>query len=134
MLDKILEYRNKNNEFASYLGIRTTEIREGFARGEMVIRKEYENAISSVHGGCIFALADSIGGSAGASYGNRMTTVSADIHYLSAAIGVERLLACAVEIKHGKRISVYDVEVRDEEEKLIAKGTFSYFDLGVPLF
>ena len=130
---EIMEYRNRNNSFSKYLGIRTTEMEPGFARGEMPVKPEFENAVGSVHGGCIFTLADTIGGAAAASHGNRMTTVSSDFHYLSPAIGTSKLYAVAKEIKHGKTISVYDVEILDDREKLIAKGTFSYFNLGTPI-
>lgn len=128
--EQIMEYRNKNNSFAILLGIKTVELKAGYARGELEVRKEFENAIHSVHGGCLFTLADTIGGAAAASYGYRMTTVSSDFHYLSAAINVKKLVAEAKEIKHGKNISVYDVEVKDEAGALFAKGVFSYFNLG----
>ena len=132
-LEDYMAYRNEHNEYAAFLGIRTTEMREGYARGELAIRKEYENAIGSVHGGCLFSLADTIGGSAAASYGMRVTTLSSDFHYLSPGIGVKKLYAEAKEIKNGKRISVYEVEVAGEDGKLLAKGTFTFFNLGVPL-
>lgn len=128
-----IAYRNDHNEYAAFLGIRTTEMKEGYARGEMTVRREYENAIGSVHGGCLFSLADTIGGSAAASYGMRTTTLSSDFHYLTPGIGQEKLYAEAKEIKKGKRISVYEVEVRGEDGKLLAKGTFTFFNLGVPL-
>ena len=131
--EEIREFRNNNNKFASYLGIWTTEIRKGFAAGEMTVQDYFENAVSSVHGGCIFALADTIGGAAAASYGYRMTTVSGDFHYLSPAMEVKQLRAVAKEIKCGKRMFVCDVEIVSEQEKLSAKGTFSYYNLGVPL-
>lgn len=87
----------------------------------------------AVHGGCIFSLADTIGGSAAISYGNSIVTMSGNFHYLSPAAGIDKLYAIAREIKHGKKISVYDVEIRDDKGKLIAKGTFSYYDLGKPV-
>ena len=46
---------------------------------------------------------------------------------------VKQLRAVAKEIKCGKRMFVCDVEIVSEQEKLIAKGTFSYYNLGVPL-
>lgn len=131
--EDIMEYRNKHNRFASYLGIKTTEITPGCARGEMVIKEPFENAIHSVHGGCIFSLADTIGGAAAASHGMRMTTVSSNLHYLLPARNTEKLTAIAKEVKHGKRIVVCDVEVFDDSHKMIAKGLFSYFNLGEPL-
>lgn len=130
---EIMDYRNQNNKFCGYLGIHTTEMETGFAKGEMPVNEHFENAVGSVHGGCIFSLADTIGGSAAASYGNKMTTISSDFHYLTAAMNTRKLFATAKEIKHGKTICVIDVEVFDDKEKRIAKGTFSYFNLGTPI-
>ncbi|MGN0159115.1 MAG: PaaI family thioesterase [Brotaphodocola sp.] len=130
--EEILKYRNENNEFASFLGIVTTEMTPGYAKGEMHLTEHHINAVGSVHGGAIFALADTIGGAAAASHGTRITTVSGDFHYLSAAIGSKKLIGVAREIKYGKRIRVYDVEIQDEQDRLIAKGMFSYYNLGTP--
>ncbi|MCI8659227.1 MAG: PaaI family thioesterase [Lachnospiraceae bacterium] len=128
-----MKYRNENNHFAVLLGIRTLKMNPGYAMGEMELTKQHINAVGSVHGGCIFALADTIGGAAAASHGTQITTISGDFHYLSAAMeGCKRLIAVAREIKYGKRILVYDVEVTDETGRGIAKGVFSYYNLGKP--
>lgn len=130
LCERIMEYRNQNNQYAVFMGIKTTELLPGYAKGEMDVQSKFENAIGSVHGGCLFTLADTIGGAAAASYGNRMTTNSGSFYYLAAAIHVNKLYAEAKEVKHGKKICVYDVEITDEAGKLIAKGTFSYYNLG----
>lgn len=130
--EEILRYRNENNYFASFLGIKTLELRIGFACGEMKLEKHHKNAVNSVHGGCIFALADTIGGAAAASRGTRITTISGDFHFISAAFDSKVLEATAREVKYGKKICVYDVEICDETGKMIAKGMFSYYNLGIP--
>ena len=132
--EEIMDFRNKNNKFAAYLGIHTTEMKPGYAKGEMVVAKHFENAIQSIHGGCLFTLADTIGGAAAASRGNRMTTVSGDFHFLSPAIEVKKLIAVATEQKYGKTLSVFNVDIFNEKEKLLAKGTFTFYNLGIPLF
>ena len=131
--DEIIKYRNTHNKFAAFLGIVTTEISFGAAKGEMEVREEFVNPIHSVHGGCLFSLADTIGGAAAASHGMRMTTASGDFHYLSPAMGTKMLYAAAKVIKDGKKICVCDVEISDDSGKLVAKGVFSYFNLGVSL-
>lgn len=131
--NKILEFRNKNSKFGNYMGIVTTELSIGYAKGEMAVEEHHENVIQSIHGGCLFALADTIGGSAAASRGNRMTTISGDFHYLSPAIQVKKLIAVAKEKKYGKTIAVYGVEVFNEKDELLAEGTFSFYNFGTPL-
>lgn len=132
--ERLIQIRNENNNYARYLGIRTLEIREGYAKGEMKVKVEHQNIIKSVHGGCIFSLADTVAGSAAASHGNFMTTLSGNINYLSPALKVDKITAEAREIKKGKNICVYEVEVRSETKELLAKGSFSYFNLGTPIF
>lgn len=131
--EEIMRYRNENNHFAALLGIRTLEMKPGYAMGEMRLQECHKNAVGSAHGGCIFALADTIGGAAAASRGTRITTISGDFHYLSAAMeGSKKLIGTAKEIKFGKKIRVYDVEITDDAGRVIAKGIFSYYNLGTP--
>ena len=130
---ELIEYCNQNNNFCKFLGVQITELEQGYAKGEMKIKEQLLNIYHTVHGGSIFSLADTIGGLAALSYGNSVVTMSSDFHYLSAAAGIDKIYATAREIKHGKKISVYDVEIRDDGGRLVAKGTFSYFDLEKPI-
>ena len=131
--DEIREYRDKKNKYARYMGIITTELRPGYASGEMEIKQEYENAVDSLHGGVLFTIADTIGGAAAASRGMKMTTIDSSFHYLSPAFDAKMIFAEATEIKYGKTISVYELKVHDDKRRLLAYGTFSYYNLGVPL-
>lgn len=84
--EEIRNMRNKENIFAVFLGIQTTKITPGYAEGEMVIKEEFMNIISSVHGGCYFTLADSIGGAAAATHGYKISTASGDLNFLRPAL------------------------------------------------
>lgn len=128
--EEMKEYKNTQSGFVKLTGINITEVREGFAAGEIVIREEHLNVIGIVHGGCTFSLADSVGGSAAMSRGNRVVTVSSDFHYLAPAKDCVKIIAKAREIKSGKSMLLYDLEVEDDKGTLLAKGTFSYFNLG----
>lgn len=127
--DKIKTLRNRDYESVRFLNIITDEVKKGYAKGRLVIRPEYMNPIGSVHGGCIFFLCDTIGGTAAISHGTYVTTISGNINYLNPAIDTSVLTAVAREVKYGKNIIVCDVEVFDEKNSIIAKGTFSYFNL-----
>lgn len=131
MLEKIKNLRN-NSDFSKLLGIKITELKEGYAVGEMHCKNDLYNVINSIHGGAIFSLADSITGACANSHGIKMTTSSANFNYLSPAIECKKLICIAKEIKFGKNLCIYDAEVKDENGKLIAKGTFTYFNLKIP--
>lgn len=61
--EQMLEHRNVYNRYARHMGVKTLEIRDGYARSEMEIIPDYTNAIGSVHGACIFSIADCCTGS-----------------------------------------------------------------------
>lgn len=127
--ERLRARRNHENPFAEDIGIHTVEIRSGYARAELNIEDRHLNFVGSVHGGCLFSLADTVCGSAAASHGFYCTTLNGNVNYLAAAINVKKLIAEAKEIKQGKRVCVYDVEIRDEKGTLFVQGTFSYFNL-----
>lgn len=126
---KLIDFRNSVPGFTKEMGMVVTEAADGYARVEMEITKEHGNPIGSVHGGVIFALADTAGGVAATSKGNYVTTVSGDINYLNPAIQVKKLIATTRELKAGKNILVYDVTVTDENEKVIAEARMTYYNL-----
>lgn len=127
--EKLIDFRDSRNAFTREMGVRTVEIAQGYAKVELPVKPGHRNVHGSVHGGCLFTLADTVGGAAAASYGTYATTVNANINYLRPAVNGTLLTAQAREIKHGKNISVFNVEIRDEKDTLLAQGTFSYFNL-----
>lgn len=49
----------KNDLFSQWLGIEIIEIKEGYSKISMQVRKEMINGLGIVHGGICFSLADS---------------------------------------------------------------------------
>lgn len=132
-IQKIMEYRQRENHFGNLIGMTIAEASDGYARGELKIRPEHLNPLGTVHGGCLYTLADSIGGTASATRGTITPTVSSDMHFLNPAKDTDKLICEAREIKRGRTISVYAIEIRSEAGKLIADGTFTYFNVGKEL-
>lgn len=121
--------RNEQNSFGNLVGVRIEEIREGYARSVLDVRADLSNPIGSLHGGALFTIADITGGSASVSHGEQVTTVDADIRYLRPGIGVKRIVCEAEEIKKGKTLFVYRIDVRDQDGTLLTAGTFTYMSL-----
>lgn len=121
--------RNEQNSFGNFVGVRIEEIREGYARSVLDVRADLSNPIGSLHGGVLFTIADITGGSAAVSHGEQVTTVDADIRYLRPGIGVKRIVCEAEEIKKGKTLFVYRIDVRDQDGTLLTAGTFTYMSL-----
>ena len=130
--NKLKEFRNSSLGLIKELGLQVVEVSAGYARIEMDIDERHVNPIGSVHGGAIFALADSVGGTAAISRGSLVTTAAGSINYLNPAINVKKLTADTRELKAGKNILVYDVAIRDESGQAIAEASMTYYSLHKP--
>jgi len=119
--EKLIQSRNEKNHYARHMGVRVVEIKEGYARAVMEVNEEFQNS-ANVGDGCLFTLADVATGSAAASRGSSMTTISGSLDYLSPASASEKITAVSKEIKRGKKISFFEVEIFGETGKLVAKG------------
>lgn len=128
-----MDLRNRTNFFAIKQGIKVTELNEGYAVVHVKITDELQNPTHSVHGGLLFTLCDVACGSAASSYGIQITTVDSSFHYLRAALNVSELFAEAREIKHGRRVMVFEADVTDSEGTLYCRGIFTIMKLDIPL-
>ena len=122
--------KRRNMGFMKEIGLTTVEIREGYAKAELELQPMHANPIGSTHGGVIFTIADTVGGTAASSRGRMVTTVSGNINYLSPAMNCKKLIGESREIKTGSKICVYEVTITDETGKVIAVATMTYFYLG----
>lgn len=127
---KLIEYRMELNPFAKLLGIRIEDASEGYCKGSLEITKDFTNPIGSVHGGVLYTLADVMSGTAAATTGYTWTTTSGEYHYLRAGLNTEKIYAEARVIKAGKKLAVFDVEVTDQSDAVLGRGTFTFYNLG----
>ena len=79
-LNQLLE----KNLFAQLLGMELLEVREGYAYGRMRMDEHFTNIYGGMHGGCAYALADTLAGLAASTYGNYVTTIDGKMNYLEA--------------------------------------------------
>lgn len=93
---------------------------------ESPITKESLNPYGIPHGGFIFGLADTAAGMAASSTGRPAVTINSNIQYLKASKG-DKLIATASCIKHGKTISVYQVDITDNRGSNISTAVFTYY-------
>lgn len=132
-IEQIIANRNRTNKFANLIGLKTTEIGKGYCRTELQVREELLNPMNAVHGGVLFTILDVTGGGAASYYGNQVTTANADIHFLRAGLHTDKLYGYAKELKAGKRLLVYEVEVKDQGDTVLAAGIYTYASLGMPI-
>ena len=116
--------------FISEMGMELLELKEGFCRGRIVLDKKHMNPMGTVHGGLIFGLADTIGGRAAMSYGDKVVTLNANISYLNPGANTEYIEAFANVIRNGRTTAVYDVMIKTAEGVDVAKVTITYYKVG----
>lgn len=122
---------NPHRGFTNDLGMNLTVPEKGMAIGSMKIEDRMLNPYGAIHGGVLFSLADTVGGTAALSRGFYIVTSTGTIHYLRDTSKSREITATAIEVKSGKTLSIYDVEMEDEHGKVVAKATMTYFSTGV---
>lgn len=83
--DKRGQETDAANDFRKKIEMEITEARPGYAVGEIVLKPWHMNILGIVHGGVLYSLADTVGGTAamtGRDYA--VPTVDGTIHYLKA--------------------------------------------------
>jgi len=119
MQEKIKRLLNENDRFAKHNNIKLTEVGEGYAVAEMEVNNNHLNAADVVQGGAIFTLADLAFGAASNSYGVLNLNINSSISFVK-SVKSGKLTAYAKEISKNKKISVYQIEVKNQKGELIA--------------
>jgi len=123
--EEVLKTMLKTDRFTKWLGLEVLEFRKGYCKLQYRITDEMMNGFNSVHGGILFAAADSAFAFACNSYGHITVALDATVSFTKPAITGELLIVEAVEIFLGNKIGIYDVRTTNEKNELVAlfKGT-----------
>ena len=116
--------------FARHLGIGIEALEAGLARLRLPFAESVATMGDVVHGGAVGTLVDTAAMAAAWCTDDvpetlRGTTVGLTVDFLAAARGGD-LLADARVLRRGGSLCFCDVEVRDGEERLVAKGLVTY--------
>jgi uncharacterized protein (TIGR00369 family) len=109
--------------FGHTLGFRVERVMDGEAVVVMECRRDMHNIFGYMHGGAIFSIADTaIGLAHVASLDTQQTgtTVESKINFLRPALD-GKLRAHARCVKQGRNLSLFECDVLDEENRLIAR-------------
>jgi len=110
-----------NDNASKGLGMVREEVRLGYARLSMPVRKDMTNGQKIAHGGFIFTLADST--FAFACNGRNQFTVAqhCTITFLAPGFEGDTLTAIAQERHFAGRSGIYDITVKNQDSKTIAE-------------
>jgi uncharacterized protein (TIGR00369 family) len=126
-LEQVIKVAN-DSPYYRLLGMEVKEIKEGESRMEMPFKQDLTHPYGIAHGGAIASLADSA--VAMALIGlvdpkDRITTIEFKINFF-ASVDKGELEAHAKIIHKGTQTAVGDVEVVNEQGKLVAKLVATY--------
>jgi acyl-CoA thioesterase len=118
-MEKVIELFEKD-KFAKSIGVRIVEVKPGYAECTMEITQNHLNGIGILMGGALFTLADFTFSLAANSHGTIAVTLNASISYLQKC-SQGKVRAIATERFRSSKTGLYLVELRDENDQLIAE-------------
>jgi len=123
--EKIVSKMIDTDWFSQWLGIERVEVRQGYCVLRMTIRKEMLNGFAIAHGGITYSLADSALAFASNSHGRMSVSVETGISHIISLKEGDIITAVAEEVSLSNKIGIYQVKVKDQNDKIVAlfKGT-----------
>lgn len=124
-----IDWTNEKNSFMTHNFMRLSQLWEDHAVVELEVHPESCNLFGSLHGGTLFTLADCAAGAAARSKGMRYVTLSNSFEFHAAS--ESDFISAVATVRHrGKSICTISVDVKDAQEKLLAGGTFTMYQIG----
>ena len=125
LANSVVNHMMENDLFSQWLGIEVLEIKEGYSKIKMIVRKEMINGFGIVHGGIAFSLADSAFAFACNNRNILSVALDTSINFLKPVHVDDVLTAEAKEIHNGKSTGLYHISISNQKEHLVAvfKGT-----------
>jgi acyl-CoA thioesterase len=122
---KVVERMMQFDYFSQWMGVEVLDIKEGYSKIQITVRKEMLNGFAIAHGGITFALADSAFAFACNSDGRVTVAIDASISFPKASKKGDTLIAEAKLINKTNRTGLYLIEVKNQHEELVGlfKGT-----------
>ncbi|MBS7341381.1 MAG: PaaI family thioesterase [Suilimivivens sp.] len=115
------------NSYMRYLGVEMLKLTEGYGLGRMRYKEELLNPYGMLHGGSLYSLADIIAGAVACMGGHFVTTVSGNMNFLLPADHTEFVYCEAIQLRQGKHLAVFDVKIKDDENRVLDSGEFTFF-------
>lgn len=122
---QVVTHMMKNDLFSQWLGIEVVEIKDGYSKIKMTVRKEMVNGFGIVHGGIAFSLSDSAFAFACNNRNVLSVALDTSINFTKPVHVGDELTAEALELHNGKSTGLYHISVTNQHGHVVAlfKGT-----------
>lgn len=124
----------EQDQFSQWMELKVNSISEGTSTVSMFVKQEMLNGFGVIHGGVLFALADSAFAFASNSRDNLSLALDAQINFVKKAVRGDLLTASVEEVHNGKTTGVYEVKIHNQAQVLIAAFRGTAFRTGQSLF
>jgi len=120
----------RNEPIASFLNMQLLELQPGYSRVSIRVLPEHQNFNGLTFGGITMAVADQAFGYAVNSMKRPNVASQFNIHFIAPAKAGDELIAEGRVVRSGRRVSIAEMTVTNQEGKLIAKATGTTIPLG----
>jgi acyl-CoA thioesterase len=122
---KVADKMMQNDYFSQWMGVKILDVKDGYSKIQITLRREMLNGFAIAHGGITFALADSAFAFACNSDGKITVALDVSIAFPKPGREGDVLIAEAKQIARTNRTGLYLIEVKNQREELVAlfKGT-----------
>ncbi len=127
---QVVDYMMEKDNFSQFLGIRIVDIQENYATIEMTVTNQMLNGLGTVHGGVIFAVADSAFAFASNNDGNAAVAMSVTINFTKVSRERDILRATSKLINDTKKTALYDISITNQNNQLVAKFLGTVYKIG----
>ena len=117
----VVNHMMENDFFSQWLGIQVLEIKEGYSKIKMLVRKEMVNGFGIVHGGIPFSLADSAFAFACNNRNNLSVALDTSINFVKPVHVGDELIAEAKELHNGRSTGLYHISITNQHNHLVAQ-------------
>jgi acyl-CoA thioesterase len=123
--EKVVRHMYEKDLFSQWLGLEIIEVKEGYSKTQMSVRKEMLNGLGIVHGGIAFSLADSTFAFACNNRNVLSVALDTSINFLKPVQVGDVLTAETKELHNGKSTGLYQITITNQNGHTVAvfKGT-----------
>lgn len=113
--EKVVSHMMEKDEFSRWLGIEIIDIKPGYSKIKMKVRKNMMNGFGTTHGGITFSLADSALAFASNNYGRVAVALETSLAFPKPVYEQDELTAEAIEQSKGNSVGIYNVTITNQE-------------------
>ena len=117
---EVVSHMMEKDLFSQWLGIEILEVKEGYSRIKMTVRKEMINGFNVVHGGIAFSLADSAFAFACNNRNILSMALDTSINFIKPVHVDDVLTAEANELHNGKSTGLYHITITNQKNHPVA--------------